>query len=49
MAISYLPGFDPIWTVLDNFGRPNAGGRLWTYDSENISLLKPTYSVVQPV
>ena len=36
MAITYGLGFDPFWYIADNYGKPLAGGKMWTYDNETL-------------
>lgn len=43
MTISYNLGFDPIWYIADNVGRPLGGGYLATYSSLNPTVVKNVF------
>lgn len=43
MTVSYLQGFNPKWYLVQNDGKPAAGGQLFTYDGNNPSLLRAAY------
>jgi hypothetical protein len=43
MALSYVLAPNPKWYIADNYGRPLAGGTLYTYRNLNRSQFKPTF------